>query len=104
MDDRNPAKLLLCARDVLVGLVLPWHLGADHNDRITTLRNAIEDAVNSKVNDNILIKLMENCMTLIEELIIDAHDVHRVYARFDRARLTFMCLHKSLVEMITKEI
>ena len=103
MDDRNPTKLLLCARDVLSGIVQPWHLGAAHLDDIGKLRADIDAAVNGNADDATLVTVMSRCIVLINELVVDAKGVHRVYDRFDRARLIFLSLQASLTGMLEKK-
>lgn len=92
MDDRSPVKLLLCARDVLTGIVQPWNLGEDHNSMLGAMRDRIDETVESRPNDTVIVPLLIECIELVKKLCNDATGVNRVWLRFDRARRTLECV------------
>lgn len=92
MDDRNPAKLLLSARDILTGVMLPWHLGDDHRSLINELRNDIERAVDECICDKDIGTLLTKCVETAKWITTSSVGVPNVYGKMDRSRLALECL------------
>ena len=92
MDDRSPAKLLLCAKDVLTGVVQPWHTSFEQRELINVMREKLELGVAKHASDEEIYALLTECIEFAKYLVTDTQAVHTVTARYDRVRLTFQCL------------
>lgn len=92
MHDRNPVKLLLCARDVLTGLVKPWHVGRDHIAALDTMRDRIDEAVNADVDAARVYDIINECVALCVSVAIDAAGSNLIYDKLDRARRIMQCI------------
>ena len=89
MDDRNPAKLLLAARDVLIGVIKPWYVDNAQLSTISQLRDDIDTVVAQHCDDATLLRVMDRCCRFAEDIRNDTKGVTKVFDRFDRARLVF---------------
>lgn len=92
VDDRNPAKLLLAARDVMTGIMLPWHLSREHKARIDEMRKKLDEAVEAHVSDDKIRPLLLECVEHAEFITSDCIGVRNVHGKMDRARLTLHCI------------
>jgi hypothetical protein len=90
VDDRTPAKLLLCARDVLTGILTPWHVS--HRDELDAIRVKIDIIMTSHPADDIVISMLETCVKLANDMAMSALGAPNIHGKLDRARLTLQCL------------
>lgn len=101
MDDRSPIKLLLCARDVLTGIMLPWQLGGGHREMITGLRDELEAAASGAANDAIVLTLLNAAIKVAAEIADTSGGMPTVQDKMDRARLTLMCIQERAHDMLS---
>ena len=92
LNDHNPAKLLLAARDIMTGVMLPWHLGHDHKSMIDGMRKKIDDAIATNISNDQVKSLLYECIDIAKTITADCVNARNSYEKMDRARLSLECL------------
>lgn len=89
-------KLLLCARDVMMGIVLPWHISDVQKTLITNCRNRLEAVIGTPMTDASIASLLDDAVAVATTVAQSSRDVRNIYDKMDRARLTLTCLRARL--------
>jgi len=92
VNDRSPTKLLLCARDVLLGVMLPWSVSADQQEKIRSLRLKLEGAVSDDVDAHVVKQLLDEVVVVATQIADDTAGVRGIHDKMDCARLTLTCI------------
>ena len=98
--DNDPVKYVLCVKDVLSGIVLPWHLDTQQKQMITSMIVTLDNAAQDRIEDHMLLVTVDECITNMSKLVLDSKPARATYEKFERARFTMVHIRNSLEKLL----
>lgn len=100
MHDNDPVKYVLCVRDVLSGIVLPWHLDTQQKQIITEMIVKLDEAAQDRLEDRLLLSTLDECIVHMSKLVMDSKSARATHDKFERARFTIVHVRNSLEKLL----
>ena len=98
--DNDPMKFIICVRDLMSGVVLPWHLDSSQKDIITNTIKRLDEVVHDRLEDQQLLEIMNDCVSMMAGLTVDSKSARVTHEKFERARFMIAHMRNALEKLL----
>jgi hypothetical protein len=99
--DNDPAKYVMCVRDIMTGIVLPWHLDSIQKQRIQAIIDNLDNALQDRSSDDLMLIVIDNCLEQLTNLTIESKSIKNTYEKFERAKFSITHIKTSLKKLLS---
>ncbi len=105
MKDKNPLKSLYALRDIITGLIQPWHSGQDQLHAVENLKLKLNLIINECASDdvfdvNVVSSIFADTISMISLWSREITNLKSLRDRLDRVEMILRSMKKNVVDVM----